>query len=68
MHIKFEFCKKSYLIKYIFDYVSKGLGQVIVSVSIVNGGGNKSDKLDKIKQFYDCLHLAFIIHDLQFKH
>ena len=68
MHIKFEFCKKSYLIKYIFDYVSKGLGQVIVSVSIVNGGGNKSDKLDKIKQCYDCLHLAFIIHDLQFKH
>ena len=54
MYIKLEFYKKSYLIKYSFDYVNKDLGRVAVTINNVNGGGNKSDKLDEIKQCYDC--------------
>ena len=46
------------MIKYSFDYVNKGLGQVIVTVSNVNGGGSKSDEWDEIKQCYDCWYLS----------
>ncbi|RYR66945.1 hypothetical protein Ahy_A03g013145 [Arachis hypogaea] len=54
-HINLEFCKMSNAIEYLFKYVNKGSDQVNATVGDTYQGGQSSEVVDEVKQYYDCL-------------
>ena len=57
-HINVEWCNQTRSIKYLFKYVNKGHDRVIVNFYKGQSQGNRADKFDEIKMYFDCRYLS----------
>ena len=57
-HINVEWCNQTRSIKYLFKYVNKGHDRVTVNFYKGQTQGNRSERIDEIKMYFDCRYLS----------
>ncbi|XP_074283181.1 uncharacterized protein LOC141607727 [Silene latifolia] len=57
-HINVEWCNQSRSIKYLFNYINKGVDRVTMQSSHRRRNDENPEKIDEIRRFYDCRYIS----------